>query len=100
LKKHLPASGLTFFPKSGHVLSLEEPELFGETAERFIALAEPTAGAAAIRGRCCLSRHCEPVYPLKADVERSRVHVREIPEEIFDLTAITRTANPRWKTTA
>ena len=40
LKRHLPASGLTFFPKSGHVLNLEEPALFNEAAERFIALAE------------------------------------------------------------
>ena len=40
LKKHLPASGLAFFPKSGHVLNLEEPALFNETVERFIALVE------------------------------------------------------------
>jgi 3-oxoadipate enol-lactonase len=40
LKKHLPASGLVFFPKSGHVLNLEEPALFNEMVERFLALAE------------------------------------------------------------
>jgi proline iminopeptidase len=40
LKKHLPASGLTFFPKSGHVLNLEEPALFNEMVERFIGLVE------------------------------------------------------------
>lgn len=40
LKKHLPAAGLSFFPKSGHVLNLEEPALFNETVERFIALVE------------------------------------------------------------
>ena len=40
LKQHLPAAGLTFFPKSGHVLNLEEPALFNETVERFIALVE------------------------------------------------------------
>jgi proline iminopeptidase len=40
LKKHLPAAGLTFFPKSGHVLNLEEPALFNEVVERFIALVE------------------------------------------------------------
>ena len=40
LKQHLPASGLTFFPKSGHVLNLEEPALFNEMVERFIELAE------------------------------------------------------------
>jgi proline iminopeptidase len=40
LKKHLPAAGLAFFPKSGHVLNLEEPTLFNEMVERFIALVE------------------------------------------------------------
>jgi 3-oxoadipate enol-lactonase len=40
LKKHLPAAGLTFFPKSGHVLNLEEPALFNEMVERFVALTE------------------------------------------------------------
>ena len=40
LKKHLPAAGLAMFPKSGHVLNLEEPALFNEMVERFIALAE------------------------------------------------------------
>jgi 3-oxoadipate enol-lactonase len=40
LKKHLPAAGLTFFPKTGHVLNLEEPARFNEMVERFITLAE------------------------------------------------------------
>jgi hypothetical protein len=40
LKSHLPAAGLTFFPKSDHVLNLEEPALFNEMVERFIALVE------------------------------------------------------------
>ena len=40
LKKHLPAAGLSFFPKSGHVLNLEEPALFNEMVERFITLVE------------------------------------------------------------
>jgi 3-oxoadipate enol-lactonase len=40
LKRHLAASGLTFFPKSGHVLNLEEPALFNDAVERFIALVE------------------------------------------------------------
>jgi 3-oxoadipate enol-lactonase len=40
LKKHLPAAGLTLFPKSGHVVNLEEPALFNEMVERFIALVE------------------------------------------------------------
>ncbi len=37
LKQHLPAAGLAIFPKSGHVLNLEEPALFNETVERFIS---------------------------------------------------------------
>jgi 3-oxoadipate enol-lactonase len=40
LKRQLPAAGLTFFPKSGHVLNLEEPALFNDMVERFIALVE------------------------------------------------------------
>jgi proline iminopeptidase len=40
LKKHLPAAGLTFFPKTGHVLNLEEPARFNEMVERFITLVE------------------------------------------------------------
>jgi 3-oxoadipate enol-lactonase len=40
LKKHLPAAGLAFFPKSGHVLNLEEPALFNEMVERFVTLVE------------------------------------------------------------
>jgi 3-oxoadipate enol-lactonase len=39
LKQHIPASGLAMFPKSGHVLNLEEPALFNEMVARFIALA-------------------------------------------------------------
>jgi 3-oxoadipate enol-lactonase len=40
LKKHVPASGLSMFPKAGHVLNLEEPSLFNETLDRFIGLVE------------------------------------------------------------
>ncbi|WOH82621.1 alpha/beta hydrolase [Bradyrhizobium sp. BEA-2-5] len=40
LKQHLPAAGLSFFPKSGHVLNLEEPALFNESVERFVTLVE------------------------------------------------------------
>lgn len=40
LKKHVATSGMAMFPKSGHVLNLEEPALFNETLERFLALAE------------------------------------------------------------
>jgi 3-oxoadipate enol-lactonase len=40
LKQTIPASGLAMFPKTGHILNLEEPALFNETLERFIGLAE------------------------------------------------------------
>ena len=40
LKKHIVTSGLAMFPKTGHVLNLEEPALFNEMVERFIALVE------------------------------------------------------------
>ncbi|MDA9407614.1 alpha/beta fold hydrolase [Bradyrhizobium sp. CCBAU 45384] len=40
LKKHLPAAGLAMFPKSGHVLNLEEPAQFNESVERFVTLVE------------------------------------------------------------
>ncbi len=40
LKQNIPASGLSMFPKTGHILNLEEPGLFNETLERFLALAE------------------------------------------------------------
>ena len=40
LKQHLPAAGLAFFPKAGHVLNLEEPALFNDMVERFVTLVE------------------------------------------------------------
>jgi proline iminopeptidase len=40
LKRTIPASGLAMFAKTGHVVNLEEPGLFNETLERFVALAE------------------------------------------------------------
>ncbi len=40
LKKHIAASGLAVFPKSGHTVNLEEPALFNATLERFLGLAE------------------------------------------------------------
>ncbi|MET4255445.1 3-oxoadipate enol-lactonase [Bradyrhizobium sp. S3.12.5] len=40
LKKHLSAAGLAMFPKSGHVLNLEEPALFNASVERFVTLVE------------------------------------------------------------
>ena len=43
LKQHIPASGLAMFAKTGHVVNLEEPDLFNQALERFLALVE--AGA-------------------------------------------------------
>jgi proline iminopeptidase len=40
LKQTIPASGLAVFPKTGHVINLEEPALFNETLERFLVLVE------------------------------------------------------------
>jgi 3-oxoadipate enol-lactonase len=40
LKQHIPASGLSMFPKTAHILDLEESALFNETLERFLGLAE------------------------------------------------------------
>jgi 3-oxoadipate enol-lactonase len=40
LKKWIAASGLAMFPKTGHTANLEEPALFNETLERFLALVD------------------------------------------------------------
>jgi proline iminopeptidase len=40
LKNHIAASGLAMFPKTGHVLNLEEPALFNDTLQRFLMQAE------------------------------------------------------------
>src|SRR4029079_18774474 len=40
LKKHIARSGLAMFPKTGHVLNLEEPALFTDTLQRFLVQAE------------------------------------------------------------
>ena len=40
LKKHIAASGLAIFPKSGHTVNLEEPALFNETLDRLFALVD------------------------------------------------------------
>lgn len=40
LKKTVPASGLAVFPKTGHTLNLEEPELFNRHVGEFIAQVE------------------------------------------------------------
>jgi proline iminopeptidase len=40
LKQWIDASGLAIFPKTGHVVNLEEPDLFNRTVADFIARAE------------------------------------------------------------
>lgn len=40
LKKHIAASGLAMFPKSGHTVNLEEPALFNQTLDSFFALVD------------------------------------------------------------
>ena len=40
LKRTVPRSGLTMFPKSGHTLNLEEPALFNRVVAEFIAQVE------------------------------------------------------------
>jgi 3-oxoadipate enol-lactonase len=40
LKKQIAASGLAMFAKTGHTVNLEEPALFNETLERFLALVD------------------------------------------------------------
>ena len=60
LKQHLPAAGLSFFPKSGHVLNLEEPALFNEMVERFIALVE--AGRWPVRDARSMMAGADPSF--------------------------------------
>jgi len=40
LKSTIPASGLVMLPKSGHAVNLEEPALFNQALESFLALVE------------------------------------------------------------
>jgi len=40
MKKHIAASGLSVFPKTGHAVNLEEPALFNQTLADFIARVE------------------------------------------------------------
>jgi proline iminopeptidase len=55
LKQHMPASGLAMFPKSGHTVNLEEPALFNQTLDSFLALAE--AGRWPLRDKRTQSSH-------------------------------------------
>ena len=47
-----PASGLIVFPKTGHVVNLEEPDLFNQVVGDFLPASTPAAGHRAIRARC------------------------------------------------
>jgi pimeloyl-ACP methyl ester carboxylesterase len=47
LKKRIPACGLSIFPKTGHTLNLEEPQMFNTLVADFIAQVE--AGAWKVR---------------------------------------------------
>jgi pimeloyl-ACP methyl ester carboxylesterase len=40
LKATLPASGLVMLPKTGHVVNLEEPDLFNQLVGDFLARAD------------------------------------------------------------
>ena len=40
LKRHIAASGLAMFPKSGHTVNIEEPALFNQTVADFLALVD------------------------------------------------------------
>ena len=48
MKRNIPASGLEVFPKSGHTINLEEPDLFNRTVLDFLTAVE--AGAWPRRG--------------------------------------------------
>lgn len=43
LKRTIPASGLAVFPKTGHTINLEEPELFNRTVTDFLTAVENDA---------------------------------------------------------
>ena len=40
MKRHIPVSGLVFFPQSGHTINLEEPDLFNRTVLDFLTAVE------------------------------------------------------------
>ena len=52
LKQTLPASGLVVLPKTGHVVNLEEPDLFNQALGDFSGASMRGAGRRAIRVRC------------------------------------------------
>lgn len=61
LKQTLPASGLVMFPKSGHVVNLEEPDLFNHVVSDFIARVE----AGRWSSRDPRTRSAEGVIPMR-----------------------------------
>jgi 3-oxoadipate enol-lactonase len=61
LKQTLPASGLVMFPKTGHVVNLEEPELFNRVVGEFLACVE--AGRWAVRDP--RTKSAEGVIPMR-----------------------------------
>ena len=40
MKRHIPHSGLAFFPQSGHCINLEEPDLFNRLCAEFLHAVE------------------------------------------------------------
>ena len=40
LKRTIPTAGLAVLPRTGHTANLEEPHLFNEAVDRFLAAAE------------------------------------------------------------
>ena len=40
MKRHIPGSGLAFFPKSGHAINLEEPDLYNRVCLDFLTAVE------------------------------------------------------------
>ncbi|MBI4641396.1 MAG: alpha/beta fold hydrolase [Candidatus Tectomicrobia bacterium] len=40
MKRHIPTAGLVVFPKTGHTLNLEEPDLFNRTILDFLTMVE------------------------------------------------------------
>ena len=61
LKQTLPASGLVMFPKSGHVVNLEEPDLFNRVVGEFLGRVE--AGRWSVRDP--RTKSAEGVIPMR-----------------------------------
>jgi 3-oxoadipate enol-lactonase len=40
MKRHIPGSGLAFFPKSGHAINLEEPDIYNRVCLDFLTAVE------------------------------------------------------------